>query len=93
MFDTGVFLPDGLSLNAQTGEISGTPSSVKDLMTFTVYAENQSGATQTIVSIQVRKGRCIAEGVFPVTEVGKVAEYDLCYFRAVMWVLRSVLVC
>ncbi|KAK8800128.1 hypothetical protein WA171_004763 [Blastocystis sp. BT1] len=74
--DTGVFLPDGLSLNAQTGEISGTPSSVKDLMTFTVYAENQSGATQTIVSIQVRKGRCIAEGVFPVTEVGKVAEYD-----------------
>ena len=45
-------------------------------MTFTVYAENQSGATQTIVSIQVRKGRCIAEGVFPVTEVGKVAEYD-----------------
>ena len=74
--DTGVFLPDGLSLNAQTGEISGNPSSVKDLMTFTVYAENQSGATQTIVSIQVRKGRCIAEGVFPVTEVGKVAEYD-----------------
>ena len=71
-----MFLPDGLSLNAQTGEISGTPSSVKDLMTFTVYAENQSGATQTIVSIQVRKGRCIAEGVFPVTEVGKVAEYD-----------------
>ena len=74
--DEGVTLPNGLSLNAQTGEISGTPSSVKDLMTFTVYAENQSGATQTIVSIQVRKGRCIAEGVFPVTEVGKVAEYD-----------------
>ncbi|KNB41304.1 hypothetical protein JH06_5416 [Blastocystis sp. subtype 4] len=64
--DTGVVLPNGLSLNAQTGEISGTP-------TYTVYAENESGATQATVSIEVRKGQCMAEGVFPVTYVGETA--------------------
>ena len=74
--DTGVFLPDGLSLNEKTGEISGVPTSVQELTTYTVYAENESGATRTTVIIQVRKGQCVAEGVFPVTDVGKVAEYD-----------------
>ena len=74
--DTGVFLPDGLSLNEKTGEISGVPTSVQELTTYTVYAENESGATRTTVFIQVRKGQCVAEGVFPVTDVGKVAEYD-----------------
>ncbi|KNB41166.1 hypothetical protein JH06_6038, partial [Blastocystis sp. subtype 4] len=73
---TGVFLPDGLSLNEKTGEISGVPTSVQELTTYTVYAENESGATRTTVIIQVRKGQCVAEGVFPVTDVGKVAEYD-----------------
>ena len=74
--DSDVILPAGLSLNAQTGEISGTPSSVQDLITYTIYAENQSGASKTEVSIQVRKGTCKAEGVFPVTEVGSVAVYE-----------------
>ncbi|KNB41259.1 hypothetical protein JH06_5910 [Blastocystis sp. subtype 4] len=78
--DTGVFLPDGLSLNAQTGEISGNPIDTMDLTYFTVYAENQSGATQATLSIVVRKGRCVAEGVFPMTDVGEVAEYD-CAFQ------------
>ncbi|KNB42135.1 hypothetical protein JH06_4648 [Blastocystis sp. subtype 4] len=74
--DEGVTLPNGLSLDSQTGEISGTPTETMDLTTYTVYAENESGATQATVSIQVRKGQCMAEGVFPVTEVGTVAEYD-----------------
>ena len=74
--DIGVSLPAGLTLNSQTGEISGTPTSVQDLTTFTVYAENQSGATQAIIGIQVRKGQCMAEGLFPVTEVGATAVYD-----------------
>ena len=74
--DDGVFLPDGLSLNSQTGEISGTPTEERELTPFTVYAENDSGATQATVTIEIRKGRCIAEGVFPVTNVGEVAEYD-----------------
>ena len=74
--DTGVFLPDGLSLNEKTGEISGVPTSVQELTTYTVYAENESGATQATVSIQVRKGECMAEGVFPVTYVGETAVYE-----------------
>ena len=43
---------------------------------FTVYAENESGAARATVSIQVRKGRCAAEGVFPVTSVGDTAVYE-----------------
>ena len=74
--DSGVFLPDGLSLDEKTGEISGIPTDTMELTTYTVYAENESGATRAIVSIQVRKGQCVAEGVFPVTEVGTIAEYD-----------------
>ncbi|KNB41502.1 hypothetical protein JH06_5163 [Blastocystis sp. subtype 4] len=74
--DTGVTLPSGLSLNAQTGEISGTPTAEKELTTYTVYAENESGATQAVVSIHVRKGQCMAEGVFPVTDVGETAVYE-----------------
>ncbi|KNB41320.1 cadherin domain-containing protein, partial [Blastocystis sp. subtype 4] len=74
--DTGVTLPNGLSLNAQTGEISGTPIAEQELVTYTVYAENESGATQATVSIQVRKGECMAEGVFPVTYVGETAVYE-----------------
>ena len=74
--DTGVFLPDGLSLNEKTGEISGTPTDTFDLKAFTIYAENPSGATQVVIAIQVRKGQCMAEGVFPVTVVGEVSEYD-----------------
>ena len=46
------------------------------MITYTVYAENESGATQATLSIQIRKGRCVAEGVFPVTNVGEVAEYE-----------------
>ncbi|KAK8807821.1 hypothetical protein WA171_000770 [Blastocystis sp. BT1] len=74
--DTGVTLPNGLSLNSETGEISGIPTDTMDLRTYTVYAENESGATQATLSIQIRKGRCVAEGVFPVTNVGEVAEYE-----------------
>ena len=65
-----------MSLNEKTGEISGTPTETQDLTIFSVYAENESGATQATVAIQVRKGRCAAEGVFPVTDVGEVSEYD-----------------
>ena len=74
--DEGVTLPNGLSLDSQTGEISGTPTDIMDLTTYTVYAENESGATQATVSIQVRKGTCMAEGVFPVTYVGETAVYE-----------------
>ena len=74
--DEGSLLPEGLTLNEKTGEITGIPTDTSDIFTFTVYAENDSGATSTTISISVRKGQCKAEGVFPVTDVDKVAEYQ-----------------
>ena len=74
--DESVYLPEGMTLNEQTGEISGTPKDVMGITTFTIYAENDSGAAAAIVSLQVRKGQCLAEGVFPVTNVGEVAVYE-----------------
>ena len=74
--DTGVSLPAGLTLNESTGEITGVPTAVQSLTTFTVYAENPTGAASTTISIQVRKGTCVAEGLFPVTDVGEVAVYE-----------------
>ena len=71
--DTGVTLPAGLTLNSQTGEISGIPTVTCDLTFFTISAENESGTTQAMLSIEVRKGRCIAEGRFPTIEVGQEA--------------------
>ncbi len=74
--DEGVTLPAGLTLNPLTGEISGTPTEIQELTPFTIYAENQSAATEIVISIQVRKGQCMADGVFPVTVVGEVAVYE-----------------
>ncbi|KAK8791354.1 hypothetical protein WA171_002301, partial [Blastocystis sp. BT1] len=74
--DSGISLPAGLSLDEVTGAIAGVPESVQDLKTFTVYAENESGAVAATVSIQVRKGQCKAEGVFPLTYVDETAVYE-----------------
>ena len=74
--DEGVTLPAGLALNHETGEITGVPTDVAEMTSFTVYAENPSGATSASIDISVRTGRCNAEGVFPVTEVDTVAEYQ-----------------
>ena len=73
--DQGVELPDGLTLNAKTGELSGRPSELWSITSYTIYAENASGAASVEVTIQVRRGNCKAEGVFPLTEVDEVATY------------------
>ena len=72
----GVRLPDGLTLNQETGEISGIPTDTADMTSFTVYAENPNAAAEVHIDISVRKGRCNAEGVFPLTEVDQVAVYQ-----------------
>ena len=46
-------LPAGLSLNASTGAISGTPSSVTATATYTVTATNPAGSTTVGLSITV----------------------------------------
>ena len=60
--DEGVILPAGLVLNEMTGEITGIPENEMEMTTYTVYAENQSGATLVVISIMVRTGQCKAEG-------------------------------
>ena len=70
------YLPIGLTLNTQTGEITGIPTQESALNTYTIYGGNQRGSTFTTISISVQKGTCKAEGVFPTTDVGEVAVYD-----------------
>ena len=73
--DEGVKLPDGLTLNAKTGELSGRPSELWSITSYRIYAENASGAASVAITIQVRLGSCKAEGVFPLTNVDEVATY------------------
>ena len=69
-------LPEGLTLNEQTGEITGKPIAIMDTTAFTVRAENPKGETYVTVTINVRKGYCQPEGVFERTPVGEVAVYE-----------------
>lgn len=45
-------LPTGLSLNVNTGEISGTPTTVES-QTFTVTATNGSGSDDQVLTIDI----------------------------------------
>jgi len=53
-FEISPALPAGLSLNAATGVISGTPDSVSSLQNFTVTASNDGGSTQYSLPMIVR---------------------------------------
>ena len=68
-------LPAGLTLNQATGEITGTPTEEVKSKVYTIYAANPEKSAFTTISINIRKGVCLAEGDFPQTEVGKVAVY------------------
>ena len=46
-------LPSGLSIDSSTGEISGTPTVLSTLATYTVYANNTGGSASTTVDITV----------------------------------------
>ena len=46
-------LPAGLSLNATTGEISGTPTAVTPLTNYTITASNAGGSNSTTFTLQV----------------------------------------
>ncbi len=47
----GTALPAGLTLNAQTGVISGAPTGVFDLATFTIRGQNASGSLDATLEI------------------------------------------
>ena len=74
--DEQVALPEGLSLNTVTGEISGVPTKEHELTTYRVYAKNTRGAAYVDISVLVRKGRCMADGVFEMTEIDTTAVYE-----------------
>ena len=69
-------LPDGFSLNAATGEITGVPKVTMDAKTFTVRGKNPKGELFVEITISVRKGYCLPEGVFERTPVGETAVYN-----------------
>ena len=46
-------LPNGLSIDSSTGEISGTPTAVAPFTTYTVYANNTGGSATATVDITV----------------------------------------
>ena len=68
-------LPDGLKIDATTGEISGIPVATMGAREFTVRGKNPAGETFAQITITVVKGYCLPEGVFERTPVGEVAEY------------------
>ena len=47
-------LPSGLQLDAETGEISGTPSSIASMQTYTITATNNDGSAQTTISFDIQ---------------------------------------
>ena len=69
-------LPEGLKLDAVTGEITGIPKSTMDAQAFTVRGKNPAGETYVEITIAVRKGSCAPEGVFERTNVGETAVYE-----------------
>ena len=46
-------LPNGLSIDSSTGEISKTPTAVAPFTTYTVYANNTGGSATATVDITV----------------------------------------
>ena len=53
--DAGSSLPAGLSLNAKTGEITGTPTKVSEEGSYTIYARNQVSVVSTTIRIEVKR--------------------------------------
>jgi sugar lactone lactonase YvrE len=47
-------LPSGLSINATTGVISGTPTQVSATANYTITASNESGSSTAVVNIRVK---------------------------------------
>ena len=73
-------LPRGLSLNEQSGVISGVPLESMDVREYVVVGSNPGGVTTASLMISVRVGSCVADSGFPVTPVNEIAVNDCSYY-------------
>ncbi|KAK8795594.1 hypothetical protein WA158_000251 [Blastocystis sp. Blastoise] len=63
-------LPNGLSFNSITGEISGIPTIVSPPTNYTITAVNTSGSSSITIVIQVDTYYCSTDSIWPQTEMG-----------------------
>ena len=65
-------LPTGLSVDSETGVISGTPSVVTEATTYTLTVTNAAGSNSASILITVNQGPidCEADGDYPAVEDG-----------------------
>ena len=75
-FQISPTLPNGLSFNDQTGEISGTPTVTSASTTYTITASNESGSSTTTIAIAT--ATLIAPTISNFSNVTK-KYYDLSY--------------
>ena len=73
-------LPRGLSLDEQSGVISGVPLESMDVREYVVVGSNPGGVTTASLMISVRVGSCVADSGFPVTPVNEIAVNDCSYY-------------
>ena len=71
-------LPEGLTLNKQTGAVEGAARNVSTtITTYTVTAFNEMGSTQGTFQLKIVLGQCKADGeMFKPTAVGETFVYD-----------------
>ena len=72
----GLPLPEGMELNQRTGEISGVPTQLQDVESYTIVGSNEKGSVATVISIMVRLGSCPAYGPYSQTLVGNTEKCD-----------------
>ena len=70
-------LPAGLSLGASTGIISGTPTAVSSLASYTVIAANAAGTSSFVVSLGVQASSPVSMSFSGVSAVSSAIGVDL----------------
>ena len=67
-------LPEGFTMNAQTGEITGKSTAEMEVTDLVVVGKNPKGVKVVVISIRVRKGPCPSEGVLESVAVCQCSE-------------------